>query len=702
MKHIPLLILLLTFTLIHSQKIEYEIFNTSINSKFAELGVTYLNNNSVLFASSKKSVTDKAFKKDRRKNNQQLYLELYKATIAPNRDLIQIGKFKNELKSMFFESDITFTSDFKTVYFTWNNFYNTKSKKDSAKWRTLRLVKASVTEDFNIYNITTLPFNSKKYSISNPKVSKDGKKLFFVSDMPNGYGGNDIYVVDILNDGNYSTPKNLGPNVNTSKSESFPFIDKNNTLYFSSYGHKGKGNLDIFKSNFEKGEYQKAINLPSPLNSKNDDFAFVINSEENSGYLTSNRKGSKGDVDIYAFKLKEKLKECTTVVTGIVINKETQQSINNAQIALYHNTILQETKIIIKDSKYSFKLKCNENYKIVAEKEGFIKEEIEIKTTNKTIEEFSKNIALTPIKCTQLITGTIFDVDTNKPLNNFQVVLSQENNLKNTKTIKIGNAFEFELDCEKTYTIQIQKEGYSSIETTLNTNNINKTTISKTFGLKPIACKQLFTGVILDTETNKPLSKALLKIYTNNNLADTITLDDKAAFSYELDCKASYKIVTSLKNYQNSILQISTSNKLNENIFKTLLLKPNVEFITVREQKMIKTNPIYFDLNQSVIRPDAAIELEKVISILYKYPTIKIEIKSHTDSRAPDDYNMNLSNKRALATMNYIISRGIDPSRVFGKGYGETQLVNKCSNGVKCTQAEHEMNRRTEFIIIEE
>jgi outer membrane protein OmpA-like peptidoglycan-associated protein len=114
---------------------------------------------------------------------------------------------------------------------------------------------------------------------------------------------------------------------------------------------------------------------------------------------------------------------------------------------------------------------------------------------------------------------------------------------------------------------------------------------------------------------------------------------------------------------------------------------------------MINTKPIYFDLDKSNIRKDAAIELNRVVNILNKYPNIRLEIKSHTDSRAPDNYNMKLSNKRAKATINYIISKGIDANRVFGKGYGETEIINKCKNGVKCTQAEHALNRRTEFIV---
>ena len=117
---------------------------------------------------------------------------------------------------------------------------------------------------------------------------------------------------------------------------------------------------------------------------------------------------------------------------------------------------------------------------------------------------------------------------------------------------------------------------------------------------------------------------------------------------------------------------------------------------------MIKTKPIYFNLNESKVREDAARELNKVVAIMKRYPEIKVELNSHTDSRAPDDYNMRLSQERASASIAYIISQGIDESRIFGRGYGETRLKNKCSNGVKCSESEHQKNRRTEFIVINE
>ena len=186
MKKLALLLLLITFTsniYAQQQEPEFEIINTSINSEYAELGVTYLSDNTVLFASSKKNNKDKDFKKDRRRNNSHLFLDLYKGMVAENGDIIQIERFKNEIKNMFFESDIAFTPDYKTIYFTWNNYYDTKSRKDSAKYKTLYLFKASIDENLNVSKITPMPFNSKNYSVRSPEVSKDGKQLFLVSDM---------------------------------------------------------------------------------------------------------------------------------------------------------------------------------------------------------------------------------------------------------------------------------------------------------------------------------------------------------------------------------------------------------------------------------------------------------------------------------------------------------------------------------------
>jgi len=126
---------------------------------------------------------------------------------------------------------------------------------------------------------------------------------------------------------------------------------------------------------------------------------------------------------------------------------------------------------------------------------------------------------------------------------------------------------------------------------------------------------------------------------------------------------------------------------------------PN-EFVEVREQVLMNVKNIYFDLNSSYLMRESTLELNKIVQIMLKYPKLIVEYGSHTDSRASNKYNLWLSKRRAKRTVDYIISKGISPKRISGKGFGETQLINKCVENVKCSEAEHQENRRTEIIIV--
>jgi len=677
-----------------AQEAEYEILNTSVNSEFAEMGVTYSGNNSVIFASSKNG------KNGRRLNNRQLSLELYHGLIAENGDIIQTDKFSKEINNKFFESDISFSPDFKTIYFTWNNYYSSLTRKDQTKLKSLYMFKGSINENFEISNITPLPFNSKEYSVRSPIVSKDGKKLYFVSDMPGGFGETDIYVVDIYNGRSYSVPKNLGPNVNTKNTELFPYVDENNTLYFSSNGHKSKGGLDIFKSENRDGNFQPAKNLEIPINSKFDDFAFVIDLASNAGYFTSNRDEGKGGVDIYAFKEKKTI--CEQTITILALDESNEQPLKNSSVSLFQNNTLVEKQTNAKNATYKFKLDCNKTYKIIVEKENFETAEITMATDGAYNVESTKTLKLIPVQCVQLISGTVLDSKSNLPIDQVSISLFQNNTLVEKQTIDKNATYKFKIDCNKTYKIVVEKENFETAEIPMATNGKYNSESTKTLKLIPKECAQFLSGIVVDEETNLPLSNAMVAIYQGNELLGRINLDANAAFNYKLLCDSQYQIKVSLKDYHEAVSELKTSKQYDESLNLMVKLESSVEFVADYNQKMIKTKTINFDLNESTIRLDAAVELNKVIAILRKYPNLKIEIKSHTDSRASADYNMTLSNERAKSVIAYIISYGIDPSRVSGRGYGETQLLNKCKKGVNCTKAEHQMNRRTEFIIMDE
>ena len=169
-----------------------------------------------------------------------------------------------------------------------------------------------------------------------------------------------------------------------------------------------------------------------------------------------------------------------------------------------------------------------------------------------------------------------------------------------------------------------------------------------------------------------------------------------------LDCNTKYYVRASKEDYNTKETMVLLPNENGTTEFPIQLEKTIIAIPVGGDlASVFKINLIYFDLDKSNIRPDAAIDLAKILDVLNENPTMKIDIRSHTDSRASHKYNEKLSDSRAKSTMNWLISNGIASSRLTAKGYGETHLENKCADDVKCSEEEHQQNRRSEFIITE-
>ena len=218
-----------------------------------------------------------------------------------------------------------------------------------------------------------------------------------------------------------------------------------------------------------------------------------------------------------------------------------------------------------------------------------------------------------------------------------------------------------------------------------------------------IECHQEVAGVVTNKETSEVISGAVVVLFDDkDNEVATQTSDDKGEFAFTVDCENSYKVVGSKEKYKSDSKTFTASNEPDANINLALNLEfiPEPEVVVVREKVVVNIDPIYFDFDKANIRQDATYELDKVIDIMNKYPDLLIEGGSHTDSRGPAEYNEILSTRRAKATVDYIVNHGIDRSRISARGYGESQLVNHCDGTVKCTEDEHQQNRRTEFVIL--
>ncbi|WP_299435645.1 OmpA family protein [uncultured Maribacter sp.] len=215
-------------------------------------------------------------------------------------------------------------------------------------------------------------------------------------------------------------------------------------------------------------------------------------------------------------------------------------------------------------------------------------------------------------------------------------------------------------------------------------------------------CHQAVTGTVRDKISNEVLVGAAIKIIDENNIeiSSAIT-DSNGTYSIDLDCNQGNFVRAIMEGY------VPAEEYLGKSDGKAKI----IDFYLERDKvsggygddlaKLLQLSTIYFNFDKYDIRKDSEIEVQKVIAAMEKYPSLKIKVNSHTDSRGKDSYNLWLSKKRAQATVDYMISKGISKDRLEGEGYGETKLINKCSNGVKCTGKEHELNRRSEFIILE-
>ncbi|MEC4003734.1 OmpA family protein [Flavobacterium sp. SUN052] len=306
--------------------------------------------------------------------NQKPYLDLYEATISKDGLLENIKPFSDKINTKTHESDATFSADGKTMYFSRTNSKRVKIGEE--KVATVKIFKAEFVNN-EWTNVIEMPFSNDMYSTEHPFLTKDGKKLYFASDMPGTLGSMDLYSVDINSDGTYTTPKNLGDVINTIHREQFPFLTEDGTLYFASDGHEGLGGLDIFMSKMYNDVFVKPLNLGKTINSNLDDFGYVLDEKANKGYLSSNRKGSD---NLYSFIRKEN--ERRFLVEGDVKDKTTKDLLPGTTVTLYdEDNKLVGQMVVGSKAEYFFNTRPNKKYRVEAIRDFYIPSNVEF-TTN--------------------------------------------------------------------------------------------------------------------------------------------------------------------------------------------------------------------------------------------------------------------------------------------------------------------------------
>jgi outer membrane protein OmpA-like peptidoglycan-associated protein len=607
----------------------FTIRNLAVNTTNSEFGGVVLGDNLIFAAVKKKpNLFDKTYKW-----NNESYLNLVSIPLknANAKDSI-VTYFSKDLKSAMHESNAIFTKDGKTMYFTRNNSNNGRRAKNTAKISGIQIFRAELVNS-KWTNVTALPFNSPDYSVEHPALSTDEKTLYFASDMPGTLGSFDIFSVSIIGS-RYGNPINLGDKVNTNKREQFPFISKDNKLYFSSNGHEGYGALDIFVSEIQNNAFSKASNVGLPVNSGYDDFAYYIDSDSKEGYFSSDRPGGKGKDDIYSLRETNDLliEDCKQYIAGIITDVDSHLPLENAIVILKngeHQEIEKATTAV--DGKFSFTVECESKYSVFVTKENY--------TSN------SRTFSI-----------------------------SGERNKSNDGSMKIRS---MEI---------IKKEEQIALEQKKATDLL--------------LAQQLKAAELVAIEQKR---KADAIAFQENKIAETNALNQKKkedAITLEAKRLADLAAIQQLK--KDKLLDDKKSEALAEAKKKekmVAILAAEKDVVKDKDRLIIKTEPIYFDYNLWYIRKDSKRILNRVVELLNKYPEMVVEIGSHTDNRGNDKFNADLSQKRADATRGYILEQGIPKNRIAAKGYGESVPIIKCIPEDSCDEEQHELNRRSEFVI---
>ncbi len=575
------------------------------------------------------------------------------------------AKFSRDINTKFHEAAMAASADAKTVYFTRNSFTDGSTGKSDEGLVKLKIYMAQADGQGGWQQETEAPFNSNEYSVAHPSLSTDGKQLYFASNMPGGYGGMDLYVAEI-SDGHWGPPVNLGPVVNTEGNEIFPYIDPNNRLYFASNGHIGLGGLDIYyTTRASKGldQWNLPVNLGAPVNSNSDDFGITFGGDLSWGFFSSDRDGGVGRDDIYGFQ------KSAAPVEVFVCDTNTKLPVSGATVT---NNTTGLTMTTGPDGRIAFDMRFAECADFAVDKKNY---EPVLKTgcTDKANTGAITRIEIPLLKQANFaVQGIVFDMTDGWPAEGVRVTLTNDcgKPLAEPAVTGADGRYKFKLDKECCYTLKATKDGFIAGTSANNcTRGLTKnTTLKVNLNVQPYLDNEGF--IVRAGEETGPTFNPETGLYENPD-----------------GSPANFDIGGGLVVKNGLLLDNGTP------------MAPSGKDTWKRGSEGFLVH-LYYDFNQPTVSEESRPELEKLLRTLQENPELLVEISSHTDARGSDDYNLDLSQRRADAVVNWLVGHGISRERLTGRGYGETKPVNRCTNGVSCSETEHQLNRRTEFRII--
>jgi len=486
---------------------------------------------------------------------------------------------------------------------------------------------------------------------ANAVFTKDGKTIYFTRNYSKKgtKKTNDQKISNLqifkaeLVDGKWTNITSLPFNSPDYSTEHPALSADEKVLYFASDMPGTLGSFDIYSVNINKGAFDTPKNLGPIINTdKKEQFPFV--SADGKLYFSSDGHLGYGSLDVFVSEIN---------------GNEYSKPLN---VGLPLNSNLDD---------FAFNIDSNT-------KEGYFASNREGGKGSDDIYQFKEIKDLIVEDCKQFIAGIITDADTKLALENATVILQDsEGKTLNTITTSVGGKFNFTVACEAFYKVSAFKEKYTNESKTLT---LNKT--RDAINDASLALKSLDVIKLEEREAADKKRKQELIIEEENKKKEVL---------------ASIELKQKEKKAKEALIVAAEAKKTEK--VKQILEQEKDVVKDNKDRLIIKTDPIYFDYNLWYIRKESKVVLSRVVELMRKYPEMVIEIGSHTDSRGNEKFNENLSQKRANSTRDFIIESGINAKRVMAKGYGESVPIIKCKTDDACSEEEHELNRRSEFVI---
>ncbi len=559
-----------------------------------------------------------------------------------------------------------------------------RNSKDANKknTHTIQLFEMTSTDGKKWKNVKEISFSNNAYNYMHPALSPDGNTLFFVSDKGSGEGGTDLYVSYYKKE-KWSRPVNLGPVINTDANEGFPFFDQDGKLFFCSKGHAGFGGFDIFFSTQdpETEQWDVPINVGAPVNSPADDISIFMDQESRRALFTSSRDG--GDDDIYLGwldGLPDELKKTETVAPDP--QPEIAETVIDTAIESVDPVVTAPTEVIEDEVKIDIKPEIETEVEpvIILPASLATPTDIVSEPATKTVE-------------TKEAVGTKMETAIEAPETTTEIPATKPTELVSETTVaeEMSEAIK-KADIELPTAQAAQPVQVSNTETVIETTTDAAT--SKEI-VTPSTASTSETAVIPVPSTEQVVEKEIPVV------KEPIVPNPAAATPPAKSADEKLPVVAPAPKTE--------SNPEREELSTTM--KPRNSFSTLKKDlkkkrstagKIYRLKNISYDPGGYLVAKAHGGALDEVVKLMKQNPTITIELASHTYSVGNDQTNLKLSQNRAKRAANYLVEKGINAERIFTVGYGEKQILNHCTNGVACTQAEHAKNERLEIQIMDE